>query len=103
MFSPNYAEIKYLRSTGQRPAALSLLKLHPPVSDEDAFEAVVCLFQLGNFENMMNVCATRPWKTQWAAQMGKALVEMLGHDNPQQALIYARVAVADPVVAHDAH
>ena len=102
MFSPRYAEIKYLRSTGQRPAALSLLKLHPPVSDEDAFEAVVCLFQLGDFENMLNVCANRPWTSLWAAQMGKALVEMLGRDNPQQALTYARVAIADSAGAHDA-
>jgi tetratricopeptide (TPR) repeat protein len=102
MFSPNYAEIKYLRSTGQRPAALSLLKLHPPVSDEDAFEAVVCLFQLGDFQNMINICANRPWNSRWAARMGAALVEMVARENLQQALTCAREAVADPAAASDA-
>ena len=102
MFSPKYNEIKYLRSTGQRPTALSLLKSHPPVNDEDAFEAVVCLFQMGDFDNMLNVCATRPWTSLWAARMGAALVEMLARDNLQQALIYVREAVADPAAPHDA-
>jgi tetratricopeptide (TPR) repeat protein len=101
MFSPNYSKIKHLRSTGQSPAAFSLLQSHAPASDEDAFEALVCLFLVGDIANLVHVCGTRPWKARWAAQMSTALVEMLSRGNPQQALMLARDAVAEPAVRHD--
>jgi hypothetical protein len=103
MFSPQYAEIRHLRSTGQRPSALEKLKSHAPVTDEDAFEAVVCLFQLGDFNNLVHLCATRPWQVDWPRHMGHALVQLLTHDNPGQALNHARQAVAAPDANHDAH
>ncbi len=48
MLSPAYQEIKKLRSTGRSDAAYARMGATPPISDEDAFEAAVCLFVCGD-------------------------------------------------------
>ena len=102
MLSTPYSDIHHLRSTGKAGAALELLKSHPPQSDEDAFEAVVCLFVVGDRENAVHVCRTRPWALAWARQMCEALVKLLAEDNAQEALTLARGALRDPAIGPDA-
>ena len=102
MLSTHYSEIKRLRSTGKGAAALELLKSQPPLSDEDAFEAVVCLFVVEDIDSAVHVCRTRPWALAWARQMSAALVKMLADDNAQDALGYARTALRDPHICPDA-
>jgi tetratricopeptide (TPR) repeat protein len=94
MISATYSEIKRLRSTGKTAAALALLKSQPPQSDEDAFEAVVCLFAMGDIENTVHVCRTRAWALAWARHTSAALIKLLAEDNPQDALARARSAIS---------
>ena len=50
-----------------------MLRSRPPASDEDAFEAVVCLFVCGEIENALHVARSRAWKLEWARQITGAL------------------------------
>ena len=102
MRSTPYSEINRLRSTGKVAAALELLKSQPPRSDEDAFEAVICLFVVGDMDSVIHVCRTRAWALPWARQVGDALVTMLAEDNPPAALTIARTAMRDKAIGADA-
>ena len=95
MLSTLYSEIKHLRSKGKLTAALELLKSQPPLSDDDAFEAVVCLFLVGDIDNTVHVCRTRSWALAWARQTCEALLKLLVEDNAQAALEHARTAIRD--------
>ncbi len=101
MLSTLYSEIHHLRSSGKASAALELLKSQPPQSDEDAFEGVVCLFVVGDIENAVHVCRTRPWALEWARQTCEALVKLLAEDNAKDALILARAAISDLTIVPD--
>jgi hypothetical protein len=72
MLSTVYSEINRLRTTGQTAAALEMLKPQPPLSDEDAFEAVVCLFVAGEIDNAVFVCQSRTWAVPWARDTAAA-------------------------------
>jgi tetratricopeptide (TPR) repeat protein len=102
MLSSVYSEIHHLRTTGKAGAALERLKSQPPQSDEDAFEAVVCLFVVGDLENTVHVCRTRPWTLAWAKPTCEALVKLLAEDDAKEALALARTAIRDPAIVPDA-
>jgi tetratricopeptide (TPR) repeat protein len=75
--SPTYRQVKQLRSTGRCGPALALLRSQLPVSDDDAFEAVVCLLVCGDLESALGLCRSRRWKKEWASQIAGALSESL--------------------------
>lgn len=101
MLSTVYSEINRLRSSGQTAAALELLKPQPPLSDEDAFEAVVCLFVAGEIDNAVFVCQSRAWTLPWARDSSAALVKLLAEGRAQDALGLGRRAIADPAICPD--
>lgn len=102
MLSPAYQEIKTLRSTGRSAAAYSMLGSTPPSSDDDAFEAAVCLFLCGDLAATQHVCQSRVWKTDWIGRMAQALAIMVSNGDPAQALSIARPAAGDARAGHDA-
>jgi tetratricopeptide (TPR) repeat protein len=102
MLSKPYLEIKRLRSTGNCAGAIAKLTASPPASDEDAFEAAVCLLVCGQAENAAHVCQTFPWKKEWARQVAQATGDMLLGGNDARALSLARTAAANPEAPHDA-
>lgn len=102
MLSPAYQEIKTLRSTGRSSGAYAQLGSTPPTSDEDAFEAAVCLFVCGDLAATRHVCESRQWKTEWMGRMAQALAIMVGAGDPAQALAVARPAANDHRACHDA-
>jgi tetratricopeptide (TPR) repeat protein len=102
MLSPVYLEVKRLHSTGNGTAAVSLLKASPPATEEDAFEAVVCLFICGEIAGSMEVCRTYPWKSRWMNQMTRALMALVESGDPAQALLLARTAIGDVGAGNDA-
>jgi tetratricopeptide (TPR) repeat protein len=102
MLSQHYSEIKRLRSSGDCTAAISLLRTRPPSSDEDAFEAAVCLFVCGDIENAVHVCQTHAWKKEWALRITGALADTLRGGNDSRALSLARTAIKDAAAPYDA-
>ena len=100
--SQTYKEVKQLRSRGNCPAAISMLRSQPPSSDADAFEAVVCLFVCGQVENALHVCRTHSWKEDWVRHMCQALQERFVTGNPARGLTLARKAVSGRHAPHDA-
>ena len=92
MLSQPYQNIKRLRSTGQVQRAYALLSSTPPASDEDAFEAALCLHLCGDNKSAHNVCRTNAWKAPWARQIAEALAAHLSDGNAQEALPAARLA-----------
>jgi tetratricopeptide (TPR) repeat protein len=102
MLSQAYKEIKRLRSKGDCAAAISTLRTTPPISEEDAFEAVVCLFVCGDIESTVHVCQTHAWKHKWASNLTRALSDTLLGVNASGALSLARAAISDPGAPYDA-
>lgn len=101
MLSPAYQEIKTLRSTGKSAAAYSLLGSTPPTSDDDAFEAAVCLFLCGDLAATQHVCQSRVWKKDWAGRMAQALAIMVSNGDAALALSVARPAAGDASAGFD--
>ncbi len=102
MRSPVYAEIKRLRCSGNYSTAVTLLKTNRPTNDEDAFEALVCLFACGDLPSSLTVARTYAWKTHWASQMARALGTLLDSGDAAAALSFARPAIGDAAAGHDA-
>jgi tetratricopeptide (TPR) repeat protein len=101
MLSTPYADIKRLRSTGNCAGAIAKLSAQPPASDEDAFEAAICLLVCGQPENAVHVSRTYPWKSGWARQISTAFADLLVGGNDERALAAAKAVVADPAAPHD--
>src|SRR5689334_18278929 len=101
MLSTHYQEVKRLRSTGRCTEAISALTAVRPESDEDAFEAAVCLLICGQTENAIHVCRTYPWKNDWARNASGAFADILAGGNDARALTLARAAIADPAATPD--
>ena len=101
MLSAAYQAIKSLRSTGKTAAAYARLRAAPPVSDEDAFEAVVCLFIYGDMPSARNVCETYAWRAAWAKGMAKAVAVMVTSGDPAEALAIARPEMHDTQAGYD--
>src|SRR5687767_8767498 len=94
--SPAYSKVKRLRSRGDCAAAIAQMRARPPASDDDAFEAAVCLFLCGDGANALNVCRTYPWKKDWAVHAAAALAEMLAAGDAARALEHASRAFQSP-------
>ena len=95
MLSAEFAEVKRLRSAGNHAAAFALIEASPLRSDEDAFEAMVCLFTSGNFAEMLNYAGRHGWQSAWASNAGQALSLLARRQDPRAALALARNAVND--------
>ena len=103
MLTAAYNEIKRLRSRGNCEAAIAMLRAKAPASDDDAFEAVVCLLVCGDIDSAVNVCRTYAWTREWARQMTRALADSLvGGTDSTSALQLARSAIADKTAPLDA-
>jgi tetratricopeptide (TPR) repeat protein len=102
MLTSAYSEIKRLRSTGNGGAAVTLLEAHRPANDEEAFEAMICLFVCGETDSSLQVARTYPWKAAWAGKMAAALGALLGRGDAGEALTQARAAVSDSGAGNDA-
>lgn len=93
MLSAAYQTIRQLRFTGQLDGAYAALRAAPPASDEDAFEAALCLYQAGDIASTLNVCRTAGWRAPWARGMAQALGAYVQSGNAHDALPLARPAV----------
>ena len=102
MLSTPYLEIKRLRSNGEAAAALALLRSTLPATDDDAFEAAICLFVCGDTGSAVHVCQSRAWQAPWARQIAEALIAFLRDGDAARALPPARLAVSGHTAAHDA-
>src|SRR6266436_1746117 len=100
MLSQNFAEVKKLRSAGNFASALPLVHSSKIESDEDAFEAMICLFVSGNLEAVLGQVGRHEWKSKWSRNASQALVGLIAHKD--EALSLARTAVSEPGVAYDA-
>ncbi len=71
-------------------------------SDEDAFEALICLFAAGKFDDALSYGEGYRWKANWAAKASRALSGLIRGIDPVQSLSLARSAIAQPGAACDA-
>lgn len=102
MLSPTYRNIKVLRSRGDSDSAYTLLQSAPPASDEDAFEAAICLFVCGDLQSVLNVCNTHAWRPGSLRSMAEALAILVTQGDPADAIAVAESAAKDPGLPHDA-
>jgi tetratricopeptide (TPR) repeat protein len=102
MLSHNFSEVKKLRSTGNYASALPLVRSSKIESDEDAFEAMICLFVSGNLEAVLGQVGRHEWKSAWSRNASQALVGLIAHKDTREALSLARSAVSEPGIPYDA-
>ena len=102
MLSLQFAQARKLRSAGNFGAAFALMQSAQMVSDEDAFEAMVCLFMSGNFKDVAQFDGRFRWQSTWAAMSSQALGALARRTDPRAALALARSAVNEPGVPFDA-
>src|SRR6266436_2152935 len=102
MLSRDFAEVKKLRSAGNFASALPLVHSGRIESDEDAFEAMICLFVSGNLEAVLGQAGRHEWKSKWSCNASQALVGLIAHKDTREALSLARTAVSEPGVTYDA-
>src|SRR6266511_596952 len=100
MLSRDFAEVKKLRSAGNFASALPLVHSSKIESDEDAFEAMICLFVSGNLEAVLGQVGRHEWKSKWSRNASQALVGLIAHKD--EALSLARTAVSEPGIPYDA-
>src|SRR5438128_12681484 len=102
MLSRDFAEVKKLRSAGNFASALPLVHSSKIESDEDAFEAMICLFVSGNLEAVLGQVGRHEWKSKWSRNASQALVGLIAHKDSREALSLARTAVSEPGGTYDA-
>src|SRR5258706_518878 len=81
-------------------SALPLVHSSKIESDEDAFEAMICLFVSGNLEAVLGQVGRHEWKSKWSRNASQALVGLIAHKD--EALSLARTAVSEPGIPYDA-
>jgi len=102
MLSRNFSQVRKLRSVGNFASALPLLHSSKMESDEDAFEAMICLFVSGNFEAVLGQVGKHEWQSPWSRNASRALVGLITQKDIREALSLARSAVSEAGVALDA-
>jgi tetratricopeptide (TPR) repeat protein len=102
MLSEAYLVIRRLRINGQFKDAYASLSAVPPTSDDDAFEAAMCLYQAGDIASAINVCQTVRWRDQWARDIAGALARFAQGGGANEALPLARQAVVSGSAPPDA-
>lgn len=95
-------QVKKLRSAGSFPEARALISAGNIADDEDAFEAVVCMYCAGDFEDMLKFGATHPWRQNWPRLASQALTGVVLRNDPGQALSLARAAIGETGASSDA-
>src|SRR6059036_2414943 len=98
MLSHNFAEVKKLRSAGNFASALPLVQSGKIESDEDAFEAMICLFVSGDLEAVLGQVGRHEWQSKWSRNASQALVGLIAHKDSREALSLARTAASEPGV-----
>ncbi|MEO8442274.1 MAG: hypothetical protein ABI547_07290, partial [Betaproteobacteria bacterium] len=93
MLSISFVQIKKLRSAGNFPDARTLLASSKPQSDEDAFEAVVCLYCAGEFEALLKFSSGHRWQDRWPLKACRAVSGIVMRQDPRAALALAREAI----------
>src|SRR5260370_41754305 len=79
MLSHNFAEVKKLRSAGNFASALPLVHSSKIESDEDAFEAMICVFVSGNLEAVLEQGRRNGLKSKWSRNASHALGRRIAH------------------------
>src|SRR6266850_3637540 len=102
MLSRDFAEVKKLRSAGNFASALPLVQSSRIESDEDAFEAMICLFVSGNLEAALGQVGRHEWKSKWSRNASQALVGLIARKDAGEALSLARTAASEPGIPYDA-
>ena len=102
MLSRDFSQVRKLRSAGNFISALPLLRSSKIESDEDAFEAMICLFVSGDFEAVLGQFGRHEWRSAWSRNASRALVGLITQKDTREALSLARSAVSEPGVAFDA-
>ncbi len=102
MLTPNFVQAKRLRSTGRHGEALALIESSAAHSDDDAFEAVICLFTAGKSAEALQYRQRHAWKDRWAMLASGALAGTLEGSSPSECLALARDAIREPGVGADA-
>jgi len=102
MLSRDFSEVKKLRSAGNFASAFPLVKSSKILSDEDAFEAMICLFVSGNLEAVLGQVGRHEWKSKWSRNASQALVGLIAQKDTREALSLARSAVSEPGIPYDA-
>ena len=102
MLSRDFSEVKKLRSAGNFASALPLVHSSKIESDEDAFEAMICLFVSGNLEAVLGRSAGTNGRAHGRATQARRLVGLIAHKDTREALSLARSAVSEPGVPYDA-
>ncbi len=102
MLSEKFIRIKKLRSAGNFPDARALIAAGDIVSDEDAFEAVICLYCAGEFDSLLKYSAEHRWQDQWPLKASRAVAGIVQRQDPRAALALAREAVRAPGANCDA-
>src|SRR5260370_14769561 len=102
MLSRDFAEVQKLRPVGNFACALPLVPPSKIESDEDAFEAMSCLFGSGNLEAVLGQVGRHEWKSKWSRNASQALVGLIAHKDAGEALSLARTAASEPGIPYDA-
>ena len=102
MLSQTFTQVKKFRSAGNYAAALNLIAASELRSDEDAFEAVICSFTAGDFENVLKHGGTYRWRQSWPLKASQALAGMILRKDPAAALALAKAAAGEPGANWDA-
>jgi tetratricopeptide (TPR) repeat protein len=93
MLSNEFSEVKRLRSGGNHAAAFALIQASPITSDDDAFEAMVCLFTSGNYDDVIDFRGRHRWQTSWGIKASQALSMLAQRQDPRAALDSAKGAI----------
>ncbi|MDB5804797.1 MAG: hypothetical protein JWN73_2119 [Betaproteobacteria bacterium] len=103
MLSDRYKSIKQMRSAGNLAGAFGGLQSARMENDEDALEAVICCFSVGNAQEAARLRDTgRLNANSWAGMAAAALVGIMTRGNPAQIIRLAEGAVASGHASFDA-
>jgi tetratricopeptide (TPR) repeat protein len=103
MLSDRYKSIKQMRSAGNLAGAIGGLQSSRMENDEDALEAVICCFAVGNAQEAARLRDSgRLNANTWAGMAASALAGMMTRGNPAQIIVLAEGAVNSGQASYDA-
>ena len=102
MLSPDFINVKKLRSAGNFAAARDLTAASEVKSDEDAFEVLVCHYTGAEFDALLKFSSHHAWHGGWPAKAARALAGIVMRRDLPAALVLARDAAQDAAANWDA-
>ena len=90
--SPAFAEIRHLRTSGRYALARERLTALRPAADDDALEALVCLYLADDPQAVRGLASSHAWQMEACRHTARALSELLPQGDAAAALIAAREA-----------